>query len=110
MVSRRLKVIFMVTMFLVSCATMKLPGQSGADYILQRDASQFVMLLESAADNTCKQSKIVNTEIIDYPKNPGKDPWTERWTVDRCGNLVYYKVEFTPSPRRGTDFSVSVWK
>jgi len=110
MASWRLKVILMVTLFLASCATMKLPGQSGASYLLQRDASQFVMLLESSADNTCKQSKIVNTEIIDYPKNPGKDPWTERWTVDRCGSLVYYKVKFTPSSGGGTDFSVSVWK
>lgn len=106
----RLIVIFGVTIFFIGCATMKLPGQSGANYILQRDASQFVMLLESAADNTCKHSKIVNTEIIDYPKNPGKDPWTERWTVDRCGNLVYYKVVFTPSPEGGTKFSVSLWK
>jgi hypothetical protein len=109
MISQRLIVAFLVTMFLVGCATMKLPGQSGANSILQRDASQMVMLLESVEDNTCKQSKIINTEIVDYPKNPGKDPWTERWTVDRCGKLVYYRVVFTPSPGGGTDFGVNLW-
>ena len=102
--------ILSAVIFVVGCATAKLPGTSGAGYILQRDASQFVMILESAGDNTCKQSKIINTEITEHPKNPGKDPWTEKWTVDRCGKQVYYRVQFTPSPRGGTDFSVGLWK
>ena len=117
MVSPRLQVILVVTILIAGCATPSpsrsmttLPGQSIANYVLQRDASQTVAILDSAADNTCKQRKIVNTETIDYPKNPSKDSWTERWTVDRCGTLIYYKMGFTPSTRGGTDFSVSVWK
>ncbi len=116
MVSRGLKVLFMVTIFMVTtflvggATTTKLPGQSLADYILQRDAGRVVMILDGAIDDTCKQREIVNTEIIEYPENPSKDPWTERWTVDRCGELVYYKVVFTPSSSGGTTFFVSVWK
>ncbi|MCH8348102.1 MAG: hypothetical protein IH901_06385 [Proteobacteria bacterium] len=111
MVSRGLKVLFMVTIFLVVFTAMKkLPGQSGADKKLQRAAFETVMIIDYSKDTTCEQRKIVNTEIIDYPKNPGKDPWTERWTVDRCGKLVFYKVEFTPSPGGGTDIHTSDWK
>ena len=84
--------------------TKKLPGESLADYTLQGDAGYVVMMLERIIDDTCEQREFVNTEIIEYPENPGKDPWTERWTIDRCGELVYYKVEFTPSPSGGTDF------
>jgi len=108
MVFRRLIVLLTVTMFLVVFTAMKkLPGESGADKKLQKGASQIVMMLESFKDKPCKKSKIVNTEITEHPKNPGKDPWTELWTVDRCGILVYYKVGFTPSPKGGTDFVVS---
>ena len=109
MISRRQIGLMVAISILVGCATAKLPGTSGANYVLQQDALQFVMILEAAGDKTCKQSKVVNTEIAEQPNNPGKDPWTEKWTVDRCGKLVYYRVKFTPSPRGGTDFSVGVW-
>lgn len=109
MISGRQIGLLLVISTLVGCAIAKLPGTSGANYILQRDASQFVMILEAAGDNTCKQSKIVNTEITEQPNNPGKDPWTEKWTVDRCGKLVYYRIKFTPSPKGGTDFTVGRW-
>ncbi len=88
---------------------MKLPGQSAADHVLQADAAQMVLMLESASAKTCKQSKIVNTELVDYSAthSPGKDSWTERWTVDRCGEIVYYSIGFIPSPSGGTDFTVA---
>lgn len=113
MVSKKVIVTLCVILFAVGCATtrlptMKLPGQSGASAVLQRDVLQMPMFWP---DSICKQVKVVNTEIVDYPKNPGKDPWTEKWTVDRCGEMVYYEVVFTPTPEiGGTDFRVSIWK
>ena len=112
MVSRTVAVALGILIFALGCATGKLPGQSVANYILQRDALGIVMLLDRAADNNvCTQRKIINTEIVEPPPNPGKDPWVEKWTVDRCGQMDYYKVTFTPTPKiGGTDFGVSGWK
>lgn len=94
------------------CATksIQLPGNTKADPVLQRDAAQFVMLLESEEQSRCAQRKIINTEVKEHPAVPGKDPWIERWTIDRCGSLVYYKVIFTPSASGGTDVSVKLWE
>ena len=108
----RVMVIFIITVFVEGCATtsIQLPGNTKADQVLQRDAARFVMLLESAEESRCIRHKIVNTEVVEHPNNPGKDPWIERWTVDRCGSLVYYKVKFTPSPTAGTGVTVTVWE
>ena len=34
----------------------------------------------------------------------------ERWTVDRCGKLVKYRVRFTSNSKGGTDFDVQLEK
>jgi len=111
MIYRSLAVLFVIGVSILGCAlpatTKKLPGQSIANSQLQRDTMQLVALKEVVADNTCKQRKVINTEIVDSPKTIGKDPWTERWTVDRCGNMVQYKINFTPDQKGGTDFTVS---
>ncbi|WP_455209120.1 hypothetical protein [Kaarinaea lacus] len=110
--SGRVVVIFIITVLVGSCATqsIQLPGNTKADQVLQRDAARFVMLLESAEESRCVQRKIVNTEVEEHPNDSDKDAWIERWTVDRCGSLVYYKVKFTPSPTAGTGVSVTVWE
>ena len=112
MLSRTSAVSLGLLVFMVGCATMKLPGQSGADYALQRDALGTLMFSDQIADDShCGHRNVVNTEITDPPRNPGKDPWVEKWTLDRCGKLIYYKVTFTPTPvRGGTDYSVSTWE
>jgi hypothetical protein len=96
----------------VSCATksIQLPGNTMADPVLQRDAAQIVMLLESGEQSRCVQRKIINTEVTARPTDPGKAPWIERWTVDRCGSLIDYQVKFIPSATGGTDVSVNVWE
>jgi len=114
MIFRKLAFIPIIGITIVACATTattkKLPGQSIADAQLQRDTMGNVAILEYVADNTCKQRKVVDTEVIDYPANSNKDSWTERWTLDRCGNTVKYKVTFTPDPKGGTSFNVSTEK
>ncbi len=112
MIQIRLPLFIVIIVLISSCATksVQLPGNTMADQVLQRDAAQFVMLLESAEQSRCAQRKIVNTEVKELPADAGKDPWVERWTVDRCGSLVYYKVRFTPSSGGGTDVAVTLWE
>ena len=84
----------------------KLPGQSLASIQLQMDTHNLIRLREVISDNTCNQRKVINTEVVESPRSVGVDPWTERWTVDRCGKLIYYRIGFTPNPKGGTDFNV----
>lgn len=86
----------------------KVPGKSIANSNAQMHMSLSVMNWESLEDNTCKQSKIIDTEVVQYPKDENTDSWTEKWTVDRCGRLVYYKLLITPSPDGGT-YMVTRW-
>lgn len=97
---------------MVSCAieTIQLPGESIANQVLQRKAAQIVMLLESEDQSQCVERNIVNTEVIEQPATPDKNPWVERWTVDRCGSLVYYKVVFNPESAGETKVSVILWE
>ena len=101
--------LFAAALITVTCATQKMPGTTIASSDAQTDVALSVMGFESAVDSTCKQSRIVNTEVTEHPKDRDKDPWTEKWTVDRCGEMVPYKVAFRPSPSGGT-YSVSPWK
>ena len=84
----------------------KLPGESIADSRLQQDVLSTVWTLDAVWDNACTQRSVVDTAVIVSGQRPGADPWTERWTVERCGKRVDYIIEFTPSPKGGTDFRV----
>jgi len=86
----------------------KLPGSSLANAVLQRDVAQQIAMLEMIFGEGCKKSKIIDTEVIEPPATLNVDPWVERWTVDRCGTRVHYRVELTPSKGGGTDFGVSM--
>jgi hypothetical protein len=84
----------------------KFPGQSRASIQLQMDTLNVVLIREAISDNTCAQHKVINTEIIESPGSTAVVSWTERWSVDRCGKLIYYRIGFVPNPKGGTDFDV----
>lgn len=96
----------------------RLPGVSAADNQLQRNAAEMLWMLEGlesvrnpdlAAGCELTERRIINTEVTKLPKKPGRSPWKEKWTVDRCGDVVYYSIKFTPTPKQGgTDFEVSL--
>ena len=88
------------------CQTV--PGRTVASPTLQRDVTQMIMAIDGGQDAGCRQRKIVNTEVVSV--NPGARSGVERWTLDRCGTLVNYRVMFTASPRGGTDFGVQLEK
>lgn len=79
-------------------------GGSSASPVLQRNVTQTVMIADMAIDRECRQRKVAGTEVIEVSAD-GKSG-TERWTLERCGKLVTYRVTFSPSSRGGTDFSV----
>ena len=87
-------------------AFARVPDETGASKVLQRDVSRFIVILDTAADTACKHRKIVNTQVIEV--HPTGKSGVERWTVNRCGKLVHYRVTFTSSPRGGTDFGVQL--
>jgi hypothetical protein len=84
----------------------RLPGASLASSVLQSDVARNIDLLESIVGAGCKSARVVNTEIMEPPARINVDPWVERWTVDRCGASVHYRVELNPSKHGGTDFAV----
>lgn len=94
-----------------------------ADVVLQRDVWFQLMSLEGmrearGAARPCGQVRLAGTEVLDQdgsaersedipaglPGGPGT--WRERWTLDRCGEVVSYVVTFAPDPTGGTNFSV----
>lgn len=101
-----------IAMFLAGCATTKPADLSGTNKILERDAMALVMLQDQLADqNICADRKLVNKETVASPPNSRNNQWVEKWAVDRCGTIAYYRIIFTPTPKiGGTDISVSTWK
>jgi len=86
----------------------RVPGTSIADGTLQGDVAQAIAMSEMIYSDGCKKPKIVNTDVVESPARLNVDRWVERWTVDRCGTAIYYRVELTPSKGGGTDYDVSM--
>ena len=85
-----------------------LPGSSIASATLQRDTLRLVSIYENTNEEDCEDIQLTDTEVLSMPDAWGKSSWTEKWTVNRCGKLVYYEIVYTPrSERPGTDIVVS---
>ena len=90
---------------LVACATVgtvKFPGQSLASARLQSGTLETIKFRESFAANGCAKVEVVGTEVTGESIPPRYDGdqltdgrWTERWTVDRCGKTVRYRVGYS---------------
>jgi hypothetical protein len=63
-----------------------------------------IMDLDKPADLQCQQRNIVKTQILRFYAVTGIS--SERWTVDRCGQLVNYHVELKPDYYGSTTVSV----
>jgi hypothetical protein len=70
----------------------------------RQDAAAMVIMMDGPRDTKCADRKIVKTETIE------SKPAVERWTLDRCGKLVNYRVRFAPNSRGGTDLDVQLEK
>lgn len=105
--------VWLLCILLTACATQRMPGQFQASPRLQLDTWEMILALDSGADIACKDRKVVNTEVIEQPTGVRikwgrmvKGRWVERWTVDRCGTRVAYRVEYTADGRGGTFFNI----
>ena len=84
-----------------------LPGTTIADYMLQADALNIVSTAAvTRIDKECSEASVTDTAVARPPEGAGQ-PWTERWSVDACGELQEIDVDFTPSPQGGTNISVT---
>ncbi len=91
---------------LIASVPATVPGKTVASPLLQRSILELIFGLDGGADKHCNQRKIVNTEILIAPASANSFTAVERWTLDRCGKPIPYKVTMSPSPRGGTDFTV----
>lgn len=91
---------FIATVLAISPAA----GNAAEAQPLRHDAAAMVIMMDGPRDKNCAQRKIVKTETIE------SSPPVERWTLDRCGKLVNYRVRFTPNSKGGTDLDVQLEK
>lgn len=63
-----------------------------------------IVMLDSAKSPDCANHRITDTELMERSRRPKQ--YVERWTLDRCGQAIRYRVNFMPSPRGGTDSTV----
>ena len=91
----------------------RVPGDTLADRILQRDTLAFLTqrdLAEAGLEARCRIRKVVATAVLEPLEGsqvegdrPVAGRWVERWTLARCGASVGYVIRFNTT-RTGTTF------
>ena len=109
--------VFLLASLLIACATTggaKFPGRSLASSRLQNDTMETIKVMESLGGKSCTQRKVIGTEVIERGIDPKYDgdrlvegKWTERWTVDRCGKVVRYRVMYSINQMGGQVINLS---
>ena len=69
------------------------PGETFAIPDFQRSVLAGLVTAEQALRPDCAQHRVVATEALD--RNMDERTVTERWVLDRCGERVSYRVQFT---------------
>jgi hypothetical protein len=80
------------------------PGGTGAPPALQRDVLRLLVVIDGSADRSCTSHRVITTEWLEADRETRTA--VERWTLDRCGKTVRYRVVFTAAPQGGTTFSI----
>ena len=94
--------IFAALVGLLLAAVFTTATGNAAESKVRDDIMATVMIMDGPRDKNCAERKVVKTEVIEAR--------VERWTLDRCGKLVKYRVRFTPNSKGGTDFDVQIEK
>lgn len=79
-------------------------GKTFATPPLQKDVVSILFMHDSTEDSDCARRRILGAELIERSRRPIQ--YVERWTLDRCGQPIHYRVTLTPSPQGGTDIQV----
>ena len=80
-------------------------GESLADSAQSVNAIQAIYRLDDLRGARCDVRRFVDTDLVETRSGTPPAPdahWFERWTMDRCGTLVKFLVEFAPDPAGGT--------
>lgn len=86
--------------------TGRLPGNSHADAVLQRDTLSYVAINVGVQQRGCSQFRVVNTAFGGYDAEDAiKRPWHEIWTVTACGQTWKVPVTYVPDAT-GTSITV----
>lgn len=94
-------------------AKVPLPGKSIADARLQLDSLKAVYAVSSLMNRGCKKMSVVNTEILESPRDIGfkngaltQGNWSELWTVNCCKKEVYVPIKFILQ-ERGCTYAIN---
>ncbi len=94
--------IFAALVGLLLAAVFTTATGNAAESKLRVDVTAMVLIMDGPRDKNCAERKVVKTEVIEAR--------VERWTLDRCGKLVNYRVRFSTNSKGGTDFDVQLEK
>jgi len=104
MIRRGLLPALLACLSLGACAT---PGETQAGWRLQNDIEKLINMNEFAHGYILSfGSRVVDTKVVSVDGNV----ITEHWFVKRGDRQVMYVVKMTPSPRGGTNFTVTLPK
>ena len=95
-----------LVMLSCGCAHIR-PSVSGssAPWSVKWDIASMVGGLDALHDPDCKERRHITVEPLPSDK-PGTT--VERWRVERCDTVRYYRITFTPTPEvGGYDYSVT---
>jgi hypothetical protein len=84
------------------------PNQSLASPALQKETLNIILFTDDALSNgmKCNDRRIVKKEVLGQtPAQGTPNSWTERWTLDRCGTMVRYRVDYT-SGKKGKAYFI----
>src|ERR1017187_2969273 len=63
-----------------------------ADPAMKAEVTSSIMVVEKLRAPTCADPEVVNTAIVQKRADGGSA--VERWTIDRCGKAVNYRVTY----------------
>jgi len=95
------------------------PGRSLGSATLQRDTLSHILFTDvistNAAHEKCQDRTLIKMEVLERPQNVRMDGrklvqghWTERWTLNRCGKLVAYRVTYLAEEKTGISYDVKL--
>lgn len=99
--------ILFLTTSLFGCAAVEVPGETKAGSVLKKDVTDAIKQWELAYRCSTLKLTVTDTKIT-MPFDGKKSQ--EKWNILSCnGENHSYEVNFTPSPRGGTELGIRKW-
>jgi hypothetical protein len=81
---------------------------------LAGDVLNAIMMIDEAKDPACGNRALYDTGLLEDVEDGTFSPsgillsgkWLEVWTINRCGSLVPYAVQFNPDGAGGTYYAI----